>query len=115
MVKWIKEKLGITRLEKQSKEQQSMLNILKKEDLELSLKVRSLERNFEENNRLSADISMKDTSYIILSGNWKGKPYVNIYPIYENEMATFINEFENRFGGREFSIDAPMGMGYLFQ
>jgi len=107
MFKWIKRKLGIFSIE----DKLEVVNIHVKNDVmaikELRMRLNNLEKQFECTNRLSADINMKDRSYIILSGNWRGKPYVNIYPLYEDEMNEFIKEFKYRFAGREFKLDTP--------
>ena len=107
MFTWIKKKLGITILDERTRLTNIYAERTRDDVRELKRRVTSLEKQFEENNRLSADISMKDTSYIVLSGNWRGKPYVNIYPLFKDEMDGFVKEFKHRFEGREFKLDAP--------
>ena len=114
MIEWIKEKLGVTRLDERTKLTNIYADRTNDDVRELKRRITNLEKQFEENNRLSADINMKDTSYIILSGNWRGKPYVNIYPINEDEMKDFIKGFKHRFEGREFKMDYCVGMETLF-
>jgi len=109
MVKWIKNKLGISDLENKVLSLQNQVKTIKR-DLEYSsVEIVTLKKDFELNNRISTDVSMKDKSYMVLSGKWRGKDYVEIYPIYPNEMDTFVREFKDRFRDREFKIDATFG------
>lgn len=114
MIKWIKHKLGIIDLERRVYSLESRFRHLKEQTTLNRTNIVKLQEDFKLNNRLSGDISMKDSSYIIVSGKWRGKDYVEIYPIYIDETESLVRELKNRFGNREFKMDSPINLKGLW-
>lgn len=107
MKNWIKAKLGITFLEKECirlKEDNRITNKILNAEKE---KIKTLEKEFNKLHRIEADISYRDDSFIVLSGKIKGKDYVNIYRVPNDEIIKLNLYLKETF--RKTRVDAPIG------
>lgn len=111
MINWIKDKLGITALEKENKYLQDKLEQYDKLSTNNSTMINRLREEFAKNNRLSSDLSMRDRSFVILSGNWRGKDYVEIFEVVPEQFNDLRKELSH--SNREIKVDAPMYFDWI--
>lgn len=87
MIKWLKEKLGITKLEKR--------NIYLTNKLEwLEDHVDSKVSEFTEYTRVDADLGVRGNCTIILTGVFKNKGYIQFYDVPQSEFAYYVERMK---------------------
>ena len=107
MKNWIKAKLGITFLEEECIRLKEDIRITNKILNAEKEKIKTLEKEFNKLHRIEADISYRDDSFIVLSGKIKGKDYVNIYRVPNDEIIKLNLYLKETF--RKVRVDAPIG------
>lgn len=107
MKNWIKAKLGITFLEEEYIRLKENIRITNKILNAEKEKIKTLEKEFNKLHRIEADVSYRDDSFIVLSGKIKGKDYVNIYRVPNDEIIKLNLYLKETF--RKARVDAPIG------
>lgn len=78
MKDWIRKILGINELDTKMFDVKITLDNFVNRIRTLEDRVKMLEKEIEKYHQLNVDISVKEDSYIILSGHLRGKPYVDV-------------------------------------
>jgi|GEM_PF-6314523 len=89
IIDWLRDKLGITRLEEKHEDLKNANNFLR----------RVVEKKFDdldELTRIDADISNRGQCTVILTGVYRGKAYVQYYDIPTQEFVHLVEEMRQR-------------------
>ena len=108
MVKWLKDKLGITALEKENAK-------LRHQQVAQSAYVSRKIAELMEYTRVDADVGLRGNNTIILTGVYRNKGYVQFYDIGEGEFNMLVEQLrEMKKHALIRNIDAPPSFHGVF-
>ncbi|MCP4304700.1 MAG: hypothetical protein GY788_07455 [bacterium] len=109
MVKWLKDKLGITALEEENKR---LREVVQAHGNFVSEKIAEL----QEYTRVDADIGFRGNNTIILTGVYRNRAYVQFYDLEDGEFRDLVEHLKDKKDHALIrNIDAPLAFRGMFE